>query len=117
MSAWHQEEKDSGVLRGTDRRSAVYFTVDRYVHYGTLGVQGWDDVPILWRQAKCNESWKVRSRVWARNYNNKGDSSRASCANSLILVLDCFTSCLCSFFVARPRPSPQCLYRRHRLRG
>lgn len=54
--------------------------------------------------AKSNErSYEQRSRVRARNYNNKGDSSRASCAAGLILVLDCFTFCLC-LFRGLPRP-------------
>lgn len=55
------------------------------------------------RPAKSNERSYERPRVWARNYNNKGDSSRASCASSLILFLDCFTSCLC-LSCGLPRP-------------
>lgn len=71
-----------------------------------LGVQGCDDVPILERQAKSNESYQERSRVWARNYNNKGDSSRASCANGLILCSRLLHILPLHVFVARPRLPP-----------
>lgn len=106
-------KKHSGTLRGmADWRTggacdgAVLLLVDRDGTYtmGSLDVQGCDDVPILWLPAKSNErSYEQRSQVWARNYNNKGHSSRASCATVPILVLDCFTSCLCS---SRGLPRP-----------
>lgn len=101
LSAEWADRRTGGACDG-----AVLLLVDRNGTYtmGSLDVQGCDDVPILWLPAKSNErSYEQRSQVWARNYNNKGDSSRASCATVPILVLDCFTSCLCS---SRGLPRP-----------